>query len=419
MRILSVLLSFLVLSALSSCGKEPGPSPAPSSSREAEVSPQEGSAESEPGEGRIRDGAVDTRTVKDKTKSAIDRGLRYLRKEQTEDGSWQFQGHSDAGLTALALSAFFRSPRKYSSEDGPFIRKPLEYLASQAQDDGGIYQQGLANYVTCVSLMALLDSGEERYRPLIEGGQRFLKGLQADEGEGYSPSDKYYGGTGYGGDERPDLSNASLWFDTMKATGLPDEDEAYRKAMVFLNRCQNRSESNSEEWKDPRTGVVFASGDDGGAFYAPGNSPAGETEDDKGRKIPNSYGSMTYALLKCYLFAGLDKEDPRVKDLVAWVARNFTLEENPGFKTSQDGQQGLYYYYLNLARALEAYGEETLVDRDGVSHRWREELAQKLISLQDPEGWWVNPETRWWEGSKVLATSYAVLALEVCYPGLQ
>jgi squalene-hopene/tetraprenyl-beta-curcumene cyclase len=405
------IVALLIPLLFASCAEEkkaPGSATALAvENREPGVDPEVG-AEGIPGE----------TSLKARTKRGIDKGLRYLRGLQASDGTWRVQGHPEPGVTALAVTAFLRSPRAYSSADGPFLRKPLDYLAGLARDDGGIYDQGLANYVTCVAMMALIESGEDRFQPLVKQASGFLRTLQADEGEGYSETDKFYGGMGYGGDERPDLSNASLWFDAMKASGTRSDDEAYRKAMVFLDRCQNRSESNPEEWKDPRTGVVFAAGNDGGATYAPGDSPAGSDTDARGRQIPRSYGSMTYALLKCYLVAGVRHDDARVEALAGWISRNYTLDVNPGFPGDADGRQGLFYYYLNLGRALEVYGKDVVQDASGQEHRWREELAEKLLSLQGEDGSWVNTNPRWWEGLPMLCTAYAILTLEICHSGL-
>ena len=68
--------------------------------------------------------------------------------------------------------------------------------------------------------------------------------LQADEGEGYSSDHPYYGGIGYGGDERPDLSNLQMALEALSASGLEEGHAAYARAIAFLERCQNRSESN-------------------------------------------------------------------------------------------------------------------------------------------------------------------------------
>src|SRR6202008_4158676 len=90
---------------------------------------------------------------------------------------------------------------------------------------------------------------------------------------------------------------------------LEKDHEAYKRALVFLSRCQNRSESNTMQY-DGGSGSVIVAGDDGGATYGPGDSKAGTVELANGKKIGRSYGSMTYALLKSFIFAGVPKDDP-------------------------------------------------------------------------------------------------------------
>ena len=126
-----------------------------------------------------------------------------------------------------------------------------------------------------------------------------------------------------------------------------------------------------------------------------------------GRKGLRSYGSMTYAFLKCMIYADVKKDDPRVKAAYEWIQKHYTLDENP-----QMGQQGLFYYYHTMAKALSAYGDDVLVDAKGVKHEWRKDMIDKLLSLQQPDGSWVNAKDRWWENRPVLVTSYVVLTLE-------
>jgi squalene-hopene/tetraprenyl-beta-curcumene cyclase len=250
----------------------------------------------------------------------------------------------------------------------------------------------------------------------------YLVALQADEGEGYSEGDRYYGGIGYGGDERPDLSNLQMALEALVASGLDQDHAAFQRSIKFLERCQNRSESNDVRIEGGD--VVILPGDDGGAGYMPGDSKAGfevRVEGGKTVRIPRSYGSMTYAMLKSFVFAGLDKDDERVQACWSWLCKNYTLDVNPGFEHTSDPRapyQGLFYYFHSMARALNVFGEDVVTDGAGRQHAWRSQLSGRLLAMQSKiDGSWVNLNApRWWEGNPVLATSYALLALREARP---
>jgi squalene-hopene/tetraprenyl-beta-curcumene cyclase len=57
-------------------------------------------------------------------------------------------------------------------------------------------------------------------------------------------------------------------------------------------------------------------------------------------------------------------------------------------------------------------GEPVIVDSKGQRHNWREELAAKLISLQRPDGYWVNTNPAEMEDNKVLVTAFTMMAIE-------
>jgi len=351
--------------------------------------------------------------------AAMRRGAEFLVGEQVEPGRWGFPGRADAGLTAMAVSALGRVPAPRSEAVDEAYSRGLEWLLSLQNDDGSIHAGQLANYVTSAAVMALATSDDPAHRAPIERASPFLQGLQADEGEGYSEGDRYYGGIGYGGDERPDLSNLQMALEALVESGLEDDDPTFQKALHFLERCQNRSESN--DIAAVASDAALASGDDGGGVYMPGDSKAGYVELENGKRVPRSYGSMTYALLKCYVFCGLEKDDPRVQAAWDWVREHYTLDVNPGFEHSSDptaSYQGLYYYLYTMAKALEAFGEETIVDGEGREHAWRSEVAGRMCAMQSRlDGSWVNPNAaRWWEGNPVLATSYALLTLDAAMP---
>tara|TARA_R110002049_G_scaffold21792_16_gene79140 strand:+ start:3669 stop:4757 length:1089 start_codon:yes stop_codon:yes gene_type:complete len=325
--------------------------------------------------------------LREKAQRAVDSGLHYLRNNQADNGSWS----ESVGITALGLRAFLESHRGYGERDGAFITRPINYLLEHVNSDGSISETNQnRNYNTAVSLTALAATGNDKYAEVIENGQKFLLGLQIDEGDGYESDHAYYGGIGYGGDERPDLSNIHMALEGLKATATDPDDPVWDKALMFVSRSQNRSESNDQEW----------AADDGGFTYMPGYSP---------HKGTASYGGMTAAGLLSLLFAGADKDDPRVVAAYDWIRNNYTLDENPG---ATDGIQGLYYYYNVFAKSLSAYDAPLMVDGNGVAHNWRNDIASKLISLQNKDGSWVNPDSpRWWEGNAMLVTAWSVIAL--------
>ena len=135
-----------------------------------------------------------------------------------------------------------------------------------------------------------------------------------------------------------------------------------------------------------------------------------------GTRVPRSYGSMTFALLKGYLLAGLEKDDPRVVAAWKWITANYSLDLNPGFEASADpseAYQGLFYYFLAMARALELYGEDEITTADGVVHNWKSELGARLTDMQKGDGSWENTNSpRWFEGNPTLATAYALVIME-------
>jgi squalene-hopene/tetraprenyl-beta-curcumene cyclase len=321
-----------------------------------------------------------------KAARSIDAGLHYLRGTQGDDGSWS----KSVGVTALALRAFLQSHRGYGEGDGAFVTKPIEFLLAHVNDDGSISETNQnRNYNTAVAMVALNATNNPAYDQVIKNAQSFLKGLQIDEPEGYGPDHKYYGGIGYGGDERPDLSNMYMALEALRATDFDPEDPLWEKALVFVSRSQNNSETNDQ---------AFAA-DDGGFAYMPAYSPHGEAV---------SYGGMTSAGLLSLLFAGADKTDPRVQAAYEWIRANYTLDTNPGAKDNQ----GLFYYYNVFSKAMAAYGEPQVTDTAGTAHNWRNDLAAKLVSLQEGDGSWVNTHSkRWWEGDRNLVTAWSVIAL--------
>jgi len=341
----------------------------------------------------------------------VDGAIQFLRKSQDpQDGS--FSKQSSIGVTGVALTGVLETGRIPTSD--PLVANGLKYLESLVNPkDGHIAGDNpkvqLKNYVTAVNVMALAASKDPKYRKIVADGAKFLKELQWDEGEQKTPADNFYGGFGYDSKNRPDLSNTQFALDALRAAGIPPSDEAYKKAMVFVSRCQNRkSEANDQPWADKIN--------DGSFIYSaagPGETKVLDTTDPAAAKP--GYASMTYAGIKSMIYAGVDKNDPRVKAAWEWIRKHYSVEENVGMPANRR-QQGLYYYYHTMAKCLDALGVDFVEDDKGVKHDWRKDLTEALAKRQRPEGSWTNQADRWMEGDPNLVTGYALMTLSYCKP---
>ncbi|MEN6449999.1 MAG: prenyltransferase/squalene oxidase repeat-containing protein [Thermoguttaceae bacterium] len=331
----------------------------------------------------------------------VNRAIAFLEKTQSPDGSYSAQ--AGPGVTAVVATGLMRQGR---SPSDPLVAKSLSYLEGFVQPDGGISSKKSAyrNYETSLSLMCFVEANRDgRYNTLVRNAEKFLKTIQWGEPQGQDRSSPSYGGAGYGKHRRPDLSNTQFLVDALKAAGAGPDDEAMKRALVFVSRCQNlESEHNS---------LPFAAKNPDGGFYytaaAGGESPAGKTPNGGLR----SYGSMTYAGLKSMIYAGVKPDDPRVKAAMNWLRQHYDFTSNPG-----TGQAGLYYYYQTAAKSLDAAGVKDFVDAAGKHHDWRRDLLAELVKRQQPDGSWINRNDRWLEGDPALVTGYALLTLSYCKP---
>jgi len=328
---------------------------------------------------------------------AIARGVAYLISQQAANGSW---GDGNVGITALCAQALLETGKTLRDEP---VRKAVDFLVTYQQDDGGIYDQGLRTYTTSIALMVLVKADPKAHAKTIDKAKAYLIQHQWDEPESIDQGNPWYGGHGYGEHQRPDLSNTQYFVEAMHEAGVPKDHPLWDKVVTFVSRSQDRSESNDG---------VFVGTDSGGMIYSPhagGESKAGTVDLPGGRKGLKAYGSMTYAGFKSFIYAHLDRSDPRVQAAMDWIRRHWTFEENPDL-----GQQGLYYYYQTVAKALAAWGENTLMDARRREHDWKAELVQAVARRQKADGSWVNEADRWFEGYPPVPTSYALIALAQC-----
>jgi len=344
-----------------------------------------------------------------KVQSMLNGGVSYLLSQREADGGWSFGGGAlKPALTGLVLKCLLGHPD--FDRNNPIVKQGFDVMLKYRQPDGAIFnpKEGQQAYTTAIAVTALVAANDPRYKDAIDGGVNYLRGIQvvpgqeSPDGTKVAEGDPNVGGVGYGKNKTPNLSVLQFVMEAWHDAGVPADDEAMQNAAGFLTRLQNRSESNPMPF-------AKAGSNDGGYVYDMSSSKAGQAIGGGMR----SYGSMTYAGFKSMLYAGVGEDDPRVRAAYDWIRRYWRLDSNPNMPNDQS-REGLFYYYMVFARALQALGRDEIPDfkDQTVKHNWRVELVDKLNELAQPNGSWINEVSRWQETSRTLVTCYSVMALE-------
>jgi len=357
------------------------------------------------------------------TQAAVDRGLQWLISKQNPEGYWS--NPTFPALTALPLWALVKG----GCTDTNVINRAVSYILTCVHPDGAIFREptekrkggGLPNYNTALCMVALHATGRKGLTATVLKARDYMADHQLIKG-----GDTYHGGFGYDpatGRDYTDLSNSYLAYEAMRLTqdaedlranGTEKTDIDWQAAQEFLQNTQNDPAVNTNTWasSDPA--------EKGGFAYHPKQTRAGTITQEDGTVKFRSMPGMTYAGLLSYIYADVDRTDPRVKATVQWIKNNWNLEQSsrdPEKIADGRDQEGLFYLYNVMSKGLNAYGTDVLTPDNAPAFNWRQQLIERLLSKQqittDGTGYWVNPTSRYWEGDPVLVTAYALLALEI------
>jgi hypothetical protein len=127
-----------------------------------------------------------------------------------------------------------------------------------------------------------------------------------------------------------DLSMTRFVLEALRASGVEGSDEAMTRARVFLERSQNH---------------------DGGFFFSPVTPALNKAGQRAGAFV--SYGTATADGVLALRASGLPDSDDRIARGLAWLERNHTADEAPGFDRGFDDVEspqtswrtGLRFYY--------------------------------------------------------------------------
>jgi hypothetical protein len=350
--------------------------------------------------------------------AALIRGVGFLASRRDAGGLWRSDVYGSfkdpSALTPLVLNALEAANPSTNSEE-----RGLDFLTNLTRPDGN--QNGLTYplYTAALTvnlLSAPLRAAHAKARPTWTDD---LASRQLDEKLGWQPSDLEFGGWGYAKDlpRKPaaglhvlpgtesNLSATTFALEALRQTGAGND--VFRKARVFLDRCQNHSaEDHSEE----------APFNDGGFYFIPNDSvrnKAGSAgKDAAGRERYASYGSATADGIRSLIACGVPETDPRLLAARRWLDRFFRADTHPGAYAAdrEINREAVYFYYtFSVSRALRSTGDDLIR---------REQLAEALLSRQGPDGAWVNSAVAVREDDPLVATSFAVLALAACRDAL-
>ena len=154
----------------------------------------------------------------------------------------------------------------------------------------------------------------------------FLLNQQSDFDKKGAADNVFDGGVGYGSRwAHSDLSNTTWQW---KPYFMPRRHLSRRKVKTWTSigmrlfplcpSARISPQTNKEEW------VSGHKDDRGGFVYFPGSSMAGERDNQSGSKALRSYGSMSYAGLLSFIYAEMDKDDPRLIAVQDWLNANYS-----------------------------------------------------------------------------------------------
>ena len=365
--------------------------------------------------------------------ASLERAGAWLIEHQSPDGAWRsdFYGmfRNGRAITPYVMNCLFFLPQA-GAEAGASYRRGVEFLVGFVDADGRIHLNDgpLLFPVYTASLASRAVALPGRTERNIRAQQAWLalvQQRQLDESLGWTSTDPEYGGWGFslrlpqkplpgqlrGRFFESNLSATIFALAAMRSARTPPDDPAYRRALVFVKRCQNFSEVPDRA--NPRF-------DDGGFYFLPDDpvqNKAGIAGVDRfGRVRFHSYGTMTADGVRALLACGLPRDHPRVLAARRWLEGHFSAEHNPGdFEPEREILQDATYYYWVWAasHALMALGVDKL-DTPSGSVAWAHILAEAVLERQATDGSWRNSYTDAREDDPLVATPWAAASLAVC-----
>ena len=365
---------------------------------------------------------------------ALAAGSGFLVKQQDADGAWRSKTYGllkdGTSLTPLVMRALSESDDARDAR-----QRAMKLLSSWVEVSGQSVRVQTAPqypaYTAGLALQILSTSGVKSAQDERIAWSAMLREHQLTDRNGWSSDDPRFGGWGYGHEppQRPEpgsplspLDEPNLSATVFALDGLLAMDpegrtniHARHMALKFVERCQNfRDDAAADDAKFNDGGFHFILAD------AVRNKPGAAGTDRRGEIRFVSYGSATADGWRALLLCGATPDHPRVLAARQWLIEHFGDASHPGaYPTDRRHLQPSldFYYAASLAKVLSLARVEN--DPRLGQGRWAALLSNRLIARQRADGAWSNPAVEVREDDPLIATTFALRALQHCRTELQ
>jgi hypothetical protein len=271
--------------------------------------------------------------------SPLARAVQYLWAQQAEDGGFHSSTYgllrSGQSLTPFVLDALL-SVAHASNVKLAGVDKALSFIINHTSADGELGRMDdttadYPNYATALAVSAMIKAGRNPRDGIIRRMVEHLQKQQFNEASGWTRQDAPYGAWGMGGEiRRPpdaghvDLSMTRCVLEALQTAGIETSDPAMTRALVYLERSQNR---------------------DGGFYFSTVNPDINKAGELNGSFA--SYGTATADGLLALRAAGIPDSDDRNRQAIQWLKEHHQPDRAPGFDGTarESWASGLRFYY--------------------------------------------------------------------------
>lgn len=312
----------------------------------------------------------------EKVRKSIDLGVKFLKKQQTPQGTWEgvvlnFLADMDGGATALVTLALLNCGVKH---DDPAVARALDYLRGLPPKK--TYVAGLQN-------MVFAEARQAKDLPIIQRNADWLIdkaiGLKGGQLEGWS----------YPGNTVPDNSNtqyALLGLYAAKYAGARIDDDVWREIQRFYTRTQKKPTPTTGFWQyhnsrfdNQASFTMTVAGVCGLVIAGMGLDQSEQQLDLKSGVAAN---------------CGIYPQNDAIARGMNWIAANFNF----------DAGKSIFYNIYGIERLGRLSGQRFIGKFD-----WYREGCEYLINAQAADG--SITKGHGIDGAEVISTAFGLLFL--------